>query len=77
VSASAAAAAASGGLEWQLFHLHLLSHLTEVMLYLIAHKSKNVFLMFMKSKHSKDALNIKIKYINLSTMQKLSCDLCG
>jgi len=44
VSASAAAAAASGGLEWQLFHLHLLSHLAEVMVYLVAHKSKNVFL---------------------------------
>lgn len=54
------AAAAFGGLEWQLFHLHLLSHLAEVMLYLVAHKSKNVFLTFMQSKHSKDAFNIKI-----------------
>jgi len=60
VSASVAAAAASGGLEWQLFHLHLLSHLAEVMLYLVANNSKNVFLIFMQSKHSKDALNIKI-----------------
>jgi hypothetical protein len=47
---SAVAAAASGGLEWQLFHSHVLSLLAMVMLYLVACNSKNIFLCFSNSK---------------------------